>query len=87
MSDRFRGSNVTAEQQAKLLDGVPEEFGDWVSQNLAVTEEVKETAGAVGDPISRTYRNSRTGEIVTLWLIVGHARAISSHTPNICFPA
>ena len=26
-------------------------------------------------------------EVVTLWLIVGHARDITAHTPEVCYPA
>ena len=53
---------------------------------MPIDKNVRDVAGAVG-AISREYRNSRTNERVNLWLIVGHARAISSHTPNICYPA
>lgn len=84
MSDRFAGANFSAEQQAKLLDNVPMEFGDWVGENMAIDKETRRTAGAIG-AVSRNYRNSRTGEDVKLWLIVGHARVISAHTPDICF--
>jgi hypothetical protein len=43
-------------------------------------------AGAVG-AVEREYRNIRTNEKVKLWLVVGHARDISRHTPNTCYPA
>lgn len=85
MSDRFVDTNVTAEQRAKLLANVPKEFGEWTGEDLKVTEEVRDTAGAVGC-VSRMYTNQRTGEKVKLWLIVGHARDISAHTPDVCFP-
>jgi hypothetical protein len=84
MSDRFVDSNVTAEQRAKLLKNVPIEVGEWRGTDLDVTEEVRDTAGAVGC-VSRTYRNGRTGEEVSLWIIVGHARDVSAHTPEICY--
>jgi hypothetical protein len=84
MSDRFADSNVIAEEQAKLLEKVPENFGDWVGEDEAITEEVRRTAGAVG-AIQRLYRNKRTGDEVRLWLIVGHARPVSAHTPEICY--
>jgi hypothetical protein len=48
---------------------------------------VQKTAGAKGVAISRDYRNTQTGERVGLWLIVGHARDISAHTPDVCYPA
>jgi hypothetical protein len=86
MSDRFSGSNISAEQGRELLKQVPTEIGDWKGEDLEITDEVRKTAGAVG-AVSRTYRNVRTGDEVRLWLVVGHARDISAHTPDICFPA
>jgi hypothetical protein len=86
MSDRFASTNVSAAQRAELLHKVPKKIGDWIGEDLPVDPTVRQTAGAIG-AISREYRNSRTNERVNLWLIVGHARAISSHTPNTCYPA
>jgi hypothetical protein len=86
MTDRFAESNVIAEEQAKLLANVPMKFGDWVGEDLQVTSVVRQVAGAVG-ALSRVYRNKRTGDEVNLWLIVGHARPICGHTPNICYPS
>jgi hypothetical protein len=87
MTDRLSGTNVSAEEQAKLLELVPLNFGDWNGQAKEVDEKVAKTAGSIGNAVSREYRNSRTGERVDLWLIVGHARDISAHTPDICYPA
>lgn len=86
MTDRLSGSNVSAAQRAELLKKVPMDFGDWHGEDKPVDEKVRETAGAVG-AVSRTYRNTRTGEKVDLWLIVGHAREVSFHTPDACYPA
>src|SRR5262245_25254287 len=84
MTDRMADSNAIADAQAKLLDYDPKKFGDWTSDDTEITQEVRRTAGATG-AISRTYRNSRTGDQVSLWLIVGHARPVSAHTPNVCY--
>jgi hypothetical protein len=84
MTDRLSASNVTAEQRAALLKNVPMNIGDWHGTDKPVDEGVKQTAGAEG-AVSRQYRNARTGEVVDLWLIVGHGRAISAHTPDICY--
>jgi hypothetical protein len=84
MSDRFAGSNVSAEQRGKLLDNIPMRIGDWQGENLEIDPTVRQTAGAVG-AVSRVYRNSRTGDKVDLWLIVGHGRPVAAHTPNICY--
>jgi hypothetical protein len=86
MTDRFADTNVTALQRAELLQNVPKTIGNWHGEDMAVDETIRDTAGAVG-AISRVYRNVRTGETVDLWLIVGHGRAISAHTPNICYRA
>jgi hypothetical protein len=86
MSDRFKQSNVKAEQFAKLLQDIPMDVGYWHGRDLPVEEQTRKTAGAVGY-VSREYRNIRTQEVVMLWLIVGHAREVSAHTPEICYPA
>ncbi len=86
MTDRLSGTNVSAEQRAELLKKVPMNIGDWHGEDKATDSKVRQTAGAIG-AISRSYRNSRTGEQVDLWLIVGHARDVSAHTPDICYPA
>ena len=86
MTDRFGDTNISAEQQAELLENVPRKIGDWIGEDMPVDPTVAQTAGAVG-AISRQYRNIRTGENVDLWLIVGHARPVSAHTPNICYRA
>lgn len=87
ITDRFAGANVSAEQRGKLLELVPKSFGDWQSEDKPVDAEVQKSAGAKGVAISRDYRNTRTGEKVGLWLIVGHARDIAFHTPDVCYPA
>jgi hypothetical protein len=84
MSDRFQGSNVTAERFSELLNHVPMKIGDWVGEDMKVEDEIRQTAGAIGY-VSRTYRNVKSGETVRLWLIVGHARDICRHTPNVCY--
>ena len=86
MSGRFQGSNMTEEQFVALLKNVPEDIGDWHGDDLPVDEQVKKTAGARGY-VSRSYKNSITGEVVTIWLIVGHAKDVMRHTPDVCYPS
>jgi hypothetical protein len=85
MTDRLAGTNVTAEQRAELLDKVPAKVGDWHGDDMPVDPTVRKKAGAVG-AVQREYHNVRTGEKVRLWLIVGHAREVSYHTPDVCYP-
>jgi uncharacterized protein DUF3485 len=86
MTDRLAGTNVSAEQRAALLDKVPTTVGDWRGDDVPVDPNVRKTAGAIG-AVDREYHNVRTGEKVRLWLIVGHAREVSAHTPDICYPS
>ncbi|MEN1678227.1 MAG: hypothetical protein AAGJ46_01435 [Planctomycetota bacterium] len=79
------GINSKALACAQYLELVPTEFGPWVSEtNQDVDENIRETAGVVGDPVSRRYTNRETGQVVDLWLIVGHSNLIIRHTPDVC---
>ncbi|MDC0936612.1 exosortase-associated EpsI family protein [Pirellulales bacterium] len=84
ISDRFTTSAVSAADFVARFKEVPMDVGPWRGTNNDVDEQVKETAGAVGH-VSRTYTNTTTGAQVDLWLIVGHARDILRHTPNVCY--
>lgn len=86
ISGRFQDSNMTEEQFVALLKNVPEDIGDWHGVDLPVEEQVKKTSGARGY-VSRSYKNSITGEVVTIWLIVGHAKDVMRHTPDVCYPS
>jgi hypothetical protein len=84
MTDRLSAPTVTAEQRAELLKNIPDKIGDWHGTNIAIDENVRQTAGAVG-AVQRKYRNVRTNEEVDLWLIVGRGREVARHTPDVCY--
>lgn len=86
MTDRLADGDVSAVQAAELLKKIPKEIGDWRGTDLPIADNVRQTAGAIG-AVSRKYNNIRTNEEVDLWLIVGHGREISAHTPDICYPS
>jgi hypothetical protein len=85
-SDRFRDSSVSEMEFESRFSKVPKTLGPWKGKDVGVTEEVLEVAGAVSH-VNRTYVNEDTGEVVDLWLIVGHSRDICRHTPDICYPS
>ena len=86
MSGRFEGSDITEEQFAAMLKNVPLDIGDWHGTDQPVGEIERQTAGARGY-VSREYKNAITGEAVGIWLIVGHAKDIMRHTPDVCYPS
>lgn len=86
LSDRFTSSSVTAEEFGKRFKNVPTTLGNWVGTDMTPEKATLEQAGAVSH-VSRRYVNSETGQQVDLWLIVGHAREICRHTPDICYPS
>ena len=85
-SDRFHSSSVDAAEFGARFKHVPMILGSWEGEEQVVEEDVRRTAGAV-HYVSRQYTDSKSGRQVTLWLIVGHARDICRHTPNICYPS
>jgi hypothetical protein len=91
-SDRFTGTSIDVAEFNQRFARLPKdpkmapELGAWVGVDNPVTEETLNTAGAVSH-VSRTYTNQQTGDKVDVWLVVGHARDISRHTPDICYPS
>lgn len=85
-SDRFTSSSVTAAEFGKRFANLPKEIGPWVGVDVPVAEETLKIAGAVNH-VNRRYTNIETKDEVDLWLVVGHSRDISRHTPDICYPS
>jgi hypothetical protein len=84
--DVFHSSSVDAQQFALRFKNVPKRVGPWVGEDREVSADTLSVAGAVGH-VSRVYINEDTKKRVDLWLIVGHARDIVRHTPDICYPS
>src|SRR5262245_32457037 len=85
-SDLFVSSSVTAEEVGKRFANVQKDLGNWNSTDMKAEAATLAQAGAV-NPVSRRYVNQDTQQSVDLWLIVGHAREICRHTPDICYPS
>jgi hypothetical protein len=83
VTDRWR-ENIEAKECAQLLESIPKNIGDWVGEDKVVADQIKNTAGAEGY-VSRTYRNSKTNQVVDVWFIVGHSFDIWRHTPTVCY--
>jgi len=85
-SDRWSDSTVDSRHQAERIARLPLKLGEWQGEDIAATEREIKASGAVGH-LSRIYRNQLTGEQVSLFLICGHMRHVSVHTPDRCYPA
>lgn len=85
-SDRWSDSSIDSKFLAERIERLPMKLGDWQGEEIAGSDGQLRRAGAVGH-LSRIYRNELTGEQVSLFLICGHMRHVSVHTPDRCYPA
>lgn len=84
-SERW-GEPMTAQIQewSQRLDELPMTLGNWEGQRIEANQQELEASGARG-AAGVAYRNRETGEIVTVFLVCGTARRISTHTPDKCY--
>jgi hypothetical protein len=84
-NDRWVTSTELATVVARL-PSVPMRLGDWVGQddsNPRMIERLKRR-GIVHELVQRVYRDTRTGEVVSVLLATGRPGPISTHTPETC---
>src|SRR5262245_19527308 len=82
-TDRWKTSREL-EAALNRLETFPVEFGDWKGTEIPFDREELTRAGIRGAQF-RTYKNTRTGAIVSLLLVCGRGGPISVHTPDICY--
>lgn len=86
-TDRWT-STVSAQLQkyADAFGQIPMVMGDWEGDASGESSERElAAAGAVGH-LSRVYRNPKTGETVSVYMICGASRNVAVHTPDACYP-
>jgi hypothetical protein len=69
----------------RLLTTLPAQLGDWrFHKDAPFTPAV---LAMLQEPvhISKVYENMRTGDIVTVAVIVGHPGPVAVHTPEVCY--
>jgi len=86
LKDRWGTPGAEAAELGQRFSRVPKKIGNWTGIDMPVSEDVKERSGAVNF-VNRRYTQEGTDKSVDLWLIIGHARDIIRHTPNICYPS
>jgi hypothetical protein len=84
MSHRWGPPPDTVSAASKLKQ-LPYRFGDW---RLLSSDDVGKVAldmlQCVGH-VARRYENQKTGEVVSVMLLLGPTGPISVHTPEVCF--
>ncbi len=85
-ADRWAEPGIDAKEFAARLALVPMKIGVWEGEDREQDAAVLKGAGAVGS-VSRIYRNTKTGEQVSVFIICGHSRDVAGHTPQECYPA
>ena len=70
------------------LNHLPMNFGDWIGtdSDRELKKRVRDVAGIEGR-ISRTYRNSKTREQVSVEIVSGHPYKVAAHSPDRCYVA
>lgn len=66
------------------LENIPNSFGNWQGQAIEANEQELKASGARG-AAGRAYKNKETGEVVSVFLVCGTARRVSTHTPDKCY--
>jgi hypothetical protein len=67
------------------LQSVPTELGDWHMQDSSPISDAAIAQLQCAGYINRTYENCKTGQTVSMALLIGPAASVSIHTPEICF--
>jgi hypothetical protein len=71
------------------LSELPRVLGSWVAlegSDAQLDPEVAKFAGS-SDHVIRVYADEQSGERATALILYGLARQVSSHTPDVCYPA
>lgn len=83
LRQRWGGPNDKAAILEPLVK-VPEEFGDWRRVGDHELGELARATLQCYGHLGRSYRNQRTGALVSLSMIAGPPGPTSVHTPEIC---
>ncbi len=85
-TDRWtQGTDKELVRLAERYQSIPTAIGtEWVGQDIPFSKQELAEAGAHAH-ISRAYRNSKTGDQITIYMICGYARDVAVHTPEYCY--
>ena len=84
MSNRW-GPPADTLAAANKLKEIPNEFGDWRLQSSGDLDKTSLEMLQPAGYLVNTYQNRRTGDVVSMTLLLGPPGPISVHTPEVCF--
>jgi hypothetical protein len=70
---------------ADRLRELPAQIGPWHAKKSQPLDPVAEAVLECAGYVCRQYENQRTGETVTVAVLLGPAGPISVHTPDVCY--
>ena len=83
ISQRWQPSEVLS-VAAKRLQHLPPSMGDWESKDVEMNQKHLQVAEVEGY-VSRQYYHRKTGERLTMLLIVGKPGPVAVHSPDVCY--
>ena len=78
------GMQPDMKEAGRRLESLPEELDGWECTTHDLDERVSEMLQCQGS-VNRVYHNTKTGETVSVVVLLGPAGPISVHTPEICY--
>ncbi len=83
-----RWVQLTSEQLDQFtacVERLPRVLGDWTGKDdPPITEDIWKRTHCTAY-VSRTYENSKTGKLVSVYLVSGAAKHITIHSPDWCY--
>jgi hypothetical protein len=86
-TERWSQHDVSAEITAfaERMNHIPTSFGDWESVDSPISQRELEASGSVNSYSRRFTNRKDPAKIVDIFLVCGHPRDITAHTPDQCY--
>lgn len=86
-TQRWGQQDVSADVQAfaERMNNIPTSFGDWESVDSPVSQRELDASGSVNSYSRRFTNRSDPTKIIDVFLVCGHPRDITAHTPDQCY--
>lgn len=78
------GTPPDMKEAARKLDSLPQEISGWECTEHDLDQRVADMLQCKGY-VNRIYKNTKTGETISVVVLLGPAGPISVHTPEICY--